>query len=148
MRRIFIVLLLFITIGLLHAQSSTENWVPIVIEQDESLFINITGLSTYKGDEFFVWSLQELKSPMTMEGVDGDIYKIKTYYHINKEMMRYSILQIIYYDRQNNVIKQYSYEHNVNKPEFIFNYPITNNSDVAKILLKSFEYLNPGVEKK
>ncbi|MHB8904879.1 MAG: hypothetical protein ACYC4T_09045 [Melioribacteraceae bacterium] len=146
MRKIFLITLLLITASLLHAQSSSENWVPIIIEKNQSLFINVTGLSTFTGNEFYVWSLQEMNSPMTMEEVDGDIYKVKTYYHINREMKRYSILQIIYYDGENNVLKQYSYEHNVNKPEFIFNYPITSNSDVAKILLKSSEYLSPDIK--
>jgi len=146
MRKILLIPLLLLTASLLHAQSSSENWVPTIIEKNQSLFINVTGLSTFTGNEFYVWSLQEMNSPMTMEEVDGDIYKVKTYYHIHREMKRYSILQIIYYDRENNVLKQYSYEHNVNKPEFIFNYPITGNSDVAKILLKSSEYLNPATE--
>ena len=146
MRKILLSFLLFITASALYPQSHSENWVPIIIEKEQSLFINVNGLSNFTGNEFYVWALQEMNSPMTMEEVDGDIYKVKTYYHINREMKRYSILQIIYYDRENNVLKQYSYEHNVNKPEFIFNYPITGNSDAAKILLKSSEYLSPATD--
>jgi hypothetical protein len=148
MLKILLIPLLLNTASFLHAQSSSENWIPITIEKDQSLFINVTGLSTFTGDEFFVWSLQKMNSPMTMEEVNGDIYKVRTYYHINKEMKRYSILQIIFYDKENNVLKQYSYEHNFDKPEFIFNYPITPNSDVDKILLKCFEYFNPDSGKK
>jgi hypothetical protein len=144
MQKFLLLFSFFVTVSLLHAQPSSENWVPITLEKDHSLFINVTGLSSFTGDDFFVWSLEEMDSPITMEEVDGNIYKVKTYYHINKEMKRYSIIQIIYYDRENNVLKQYSYQHNLDKPEFIFNSPIFHNSYIEKILLKSSEYLKPS----
>ena len=133
---------------MLHAQTESENWVPVSIEKEKSLFINVTGLSNYTENEIYVWSLQEMHFPMSMEEVDGEIYKVRTYYHINREINRYSILQIVFYNAQDNVLKHYTYEHKSNKLEFKFNYPITRNSEVDKILTKCLQYINPTTEKK
>lgn len=148
MQKLFIISLLFFSALAVQGQTLLENWVPVIIEENRSVFINITGLSTFTGKELYVWSLQELSSPMTMEEVKSNIYKVRTYYHINREINRYSIVQIIFYDEKNNVLKQYSYEHNSDKLEFKFNYPILSNSDVEKILSKCKEYLNPSTENK
>ena len=148
MRSIFFIYFFFITINLLHAQMASDNWVPVSIEEDRSLFVNVSGLSSFTGDEIFVWSLQEMDPPMTMEEVNGDIYKVRTYYHINREINRYSIKQIIFYDEKDNVLKQYSYDHKSDKPEFKFNYPIIRNSEVDKILSKCLQYMSPSTEKK
>lgn len=140
--------MVILAFSLLKAQTNTENWVSVIIEKDKSLLINVTGLSNFTENEIFIWSLEEMNSPMTMEEVKGDIYKVRTYYHINKEINRYSILQIIFYDSKSNVLKQYSYKHASEKPEFKFSHPITQNSDVDKILTKCIEYLNQPIEKK
>ena len=132
---------------IIHSQTISENWIPLTIEKEESLFINVAGLSNFTGNEFYLWSLRELSKPMSMEGVSGDIYKIKTYYHIDKEIKRYSILQIIYYDEKGNVLKQYSYEHKLDKTEFKFNYPVKGNRDLEKIVDKSLEFLGPAEAK-
>ena len=133
--------LIFSQTRTLQAQSSTENWVPIATEQDKSLFINVTGLSGFQDDEIYVWSLEEMDSAITMEEVNGDIYKIKTYYHINKKLFRYGVVQIIYYDKNNNVLKSYNYSRDTENPDFIYNFPIIKNSDAYKILAKCLEFI-------
>jgi hypothetical protein len=148
MQKYFFISFLFSTLYLLQAQTVSENWVPVLIEKDRSLFVNVSGLSNFAEDEIYVWSLQEMNLPMTMEEVNGDIYKVRTYYHINREINRYSILQIVFYDVKDNVLKQYSYEHKSDKPEFKFNYPIIRNSEVNKIFSKCLEYMSPSNEKK
>ena len=139
--------LIFLPTKILNAQTTTENWIPIAVEQDKSLYINVTGLSGFQGEEIYVWSLEEVNPPLTMEEVNGDIYKVKTYYHINKELFRYGIMQIIYYDKNNNVMKHYNYNRTTENPEFIYNYPIIKNSDVYKILAKCLEYITSDESK-
>ena len=135
--------LIFFQIKISQAQSSSENWVSILSEQDKSLYINVTGLSGFQDDEIYVWTLEDTKSSISMEEVDGDIYKIKTYYHINKKLFRYGVVQIIYYDKNNNVLKSYNYNRDTENPDFIYNFPIVKNSDVYKILAKCLEYIRP-----
>lgn len=147
---IYITLFLFLnvfTIQIIKAQTTPENWISVSIENDKSLFVNVTGLSKFQDNEIYVWSLEEVNPPFRMEEVKGDIYKIKTYYHINKELFRYGILQIIYYDKANNVLKQYNYNRKTEIPEFIYNYPIIKNSDAYKILAKCLEYVTSDENK-
>ena len=126
------------------AQNANENWVSVSIEENKSLYINVTGLSKFQGNEIYVWSLEEVNPPFTMEEVSGDIYKVKTYYHINKELSKYGIMQIIYYDKNNNVLKHYNYSRNTKNPDFLYNFPIIKKTDVYKILEKCQEYIPTG----
>ena len=144
----FLTVLILLIQSFLLAQNAAENWVPVSSEKDSNLYINVAGLSNFTGDDFYVWTQQEYNSPIKMEEVDGSIYKVKTYYLINKSLLRYSILQIIYYDDKDNVIKHYGYEHDSDNQLLKYNYPIFKNSDMEKIVLKSLEYINQPSEKK
>ncbi len=123
------------------AQESKENWVAVDIENQGSLFINVSGLSNFTGDDIYVWSLTETKEPITIDGVDGNIYKTKMYYLINKNLRRYSILQVMYFDENDNILKSYSYDHNTDNPDFKYSTPIMKDSDIEKIFLKCLEFI-------
>ena len=143
----FLLAVFFLLVSALHAQT-TENWVPITIDNEGSLYINVTGLSSFQGDDFYVWTLEETKKPITIDEVDGDIYKTKTYYLFNKQSGRYSILQIIYYDEKDNVLKSFSYNVETDNPDFRFNHPLFKNSDTEKVYQKCLEVIKEGKPKK
>jgi hypothetical protein len=134
---IFVVALSYIC----QAQDIKENWVAISITESEALYISVTGISIYTGDDIYVWALQETKDPLTMDEIDSDIYKTKTYYLINKVLMRYSIVQVMFFDKNDNILKSYSYDHNMDNPEFKYSTPIVHGSDVERILAKCLEYI-------
>jgi len=141
MKKYILFFLLLICTFSSKAQNANENWVSVSDGNDKSLYINVTGLSEFQGDEIYVWSLEEVNSPLTMEEVSGDIYKVKTYYHINKELSKYGIMQIIYYDKNNNVLKHYNYKRNTKNLDFLYNFPIIERTDAYKILAKCLEYI-------
>lgn len=124
-----------------NAQSDKENWILIDVDNPNKIYLNSVGIDVFKGDEIFVWVMEENIPPLIIEGIDTKIYKTKTYYLLNKELKRYSILQVIYYDYKNNVIKSYSYERNTNNPDFKYSSPILIDSVVEKILLKCNELI-------
>lgn len=119
----------------------TENWVPVFSDEEKSSFINSIGLAAYAEGDIFVWSLDELKKPLVMEEIDEKIFYVKSYYILSREYQRYSLVEIIYYDKDKNVLKSYRYEHNYDKPEFKYNSPILKNSEIEKILAKSEEII-------
>lgn len=121
--------------------SQTENWVPVFSDEEKSSFINSIGLDAYAEGDIFVWSLDELKKPLVMEEIDEKIFYVKSYYMISREYQRYSLVEIIYYDRDKNVLKSYRYEHSYDKPEFKYNSPILKNSEIENILAKSEEII-------
>ena len=134
------VIFLFTTL-LIYAQKSNENWVGVDIENQSALYINVTGLSNFTGDDIYVWTLEETKEPMSLDGVEGDIYKTKTYYLINKKLQRYSIMQVMYFDENDNILKSYSYEHNSDNPDFKYSTPILKDSEMEKIFIKCLEFI-------
>lgn len=119
----------------------TEKWVPVFSDEEKSSFINSIGLAAYAEGDIFVWSLDELKKPLVMEEIDEKIFYVKSYYMLSREYQRYSLVEIIYYDKSKNVLKSYRYEHNYDKPEFKYNSPILKNSEIEKILAKSEEII-------
>ena len=124
------------------AQTVKENWVPVVSEEDKITYINVTGLSGFRGEDFYVWSLQEYTPPVIMDEEVGKVYKAKTYYLFNKEQKRYSIMQIILYRDNDNVLKSFNYDRNMNLPDFKYSLPIMRNSDADKILTKCMEIIS------
>lgn len=150
MRKIAIATVLYILIFSAFetfAQTSAENWVPVTTDKEKTTYINVNGLSAFKENDIFVWVLQEMSSPISMDEIDGDIYKSKTYYLFSKELKRYSIMQIIYYDEKGNVLKHYSYERNMENPNFKYSSPIISDSETEKVLEKCLEFISPGIEK-
>ncbi len=136
----FTLILYFIITIFLRAQAIKENWTP-VNNNSNKIYINTVGLENFKEDDIYVWVLEEHRQPIVMEGIDVKIYKTKTYFLLNKHLRRYSILQIIFYDSKNNVIKSYNYERNNDNPDFKYRSPILEGSDVSVVLLKCIEVI-------
>jgi hypothetical protein len=134
------IFVLFCSVSL--AQKTNENWVPVTSEEGKITYINVTGLANFRGEDIYVWSLQEFNPPVIMDEEVGKIYKEKTYYLFNKEQKRYSIMQIILYSDNDNVLKSFNYNRNMNLPGFKYSQPIMRNSDADKILLKCLEIIS------
>lgn len=144
-RIIFICLLLFLPLTKdLFPQSLKENWILVTTEDANKIYLNGSDLSSNSSDDIYVWVLEEFYNPLELEGVDENIYQSKTYYLFNKSKKRYSILQVIYYDEDKNVLKTYSYEHKLDLPDFKYNAPILNGSTTQKIYEKCIELMSPA----
>jgi hypothetical protein len=134
------IFVLFCSVSL--AQKTNENWVPVTSEEGKITYINVTGLANFRDEDIYVWSLQEFNPPVIMDEEVGKIYKEKTYYLFNKKQKRYSIMQIILYSDNDNVLKSFNYNRNMNLPGFKYSQPIMRNSDADKILLKCLEIIS------
>ena len=55
--------------------------------------------------------------------------------------MRYSLLEIIYFDEKDNVLNSFSYRRNTGSQEYQYNYPLIDNSIEAAILKKCFQFI-------
>lgn len=135
----FVCLFSFIFYCTLCSQNKNDEWTPVDV--NNKLFINSSNILIDK-DDIYVWVLEHHSEPIKIEMIEKEIYKTKTYYLINKELKRYSILQIIFYDKNNNVIKSYSYNYNADDINYKYSTPILEGSIVESILLKSLELFN------
>jgi hypothetical protein len=138
-RNIFI--LVFIC-SVSFAQKNNENWVSVSSEDGKITYINVTGLASFQGEDIYVWSLQEFNPAVVMDEEVGEVTKSKTYYLFNKEQKRYSIMQIILYGENDNVLKSFNYDRNMNLQEFKYSQPIMSNSDADKIFSKCIEIIS------
>jgi hypothetical protein len=126
-------------IPLINAQSGeTHIWKVLEKENGEKAWYDAAGIDTIKGEVFDIWILTVNKPPVKYEGVDGDVYRVKTLYTVNLNSVRYGILEVIYYDVQNKEIFNYDYN-NPPQPESIkYAYPITENSLMHDIVKEIF----------
>ncbi len=126
----------------LNAQTDSSKWVLVKSGIKTKISVNENGLQSFKGDDFYAWVKEEFKEPFSIEDIDKEIYKTKTYYLFSKPLKRYSILQIIFYDEDGNVIKSYSYDRTSDDIDYKFNYPIIQDSDEELIFNKCLELIN------
>ncbi len=131
MKRLIVFLLLVFSIS---SFAQSEEWVKIYEDAVSKLSIDISKISSFKGDVFYIWAEAEVDPPMIIESVPGKIYKYRTYYLFNKKLLKYSIISIIYYDKAGNVLTSFNYNINSKVEAYRFNYPIIPGSDEEKIL--------------
>jgi len=141
MKIIISLLCLVILTTTYSAQESTENWVPVKTMRNQHIYIDVYGIENFKGNDVYIWAMQNFDQPLEMEGIDRDIYQTRTYYLINKKLKEYSILEIVFYDEDGNVIKSYTYQHETDITKYKYNYPIFPGSDMNAILNKCIEYI-------
>ena len=110
-----------------------ENWAPISYN-GKLVYVDLKDVKSFRGEEIFVWTIENLDSPLEMDEINDDIYRIKTYYLINKIHRKYSILEVIYYDKRNNVIEDFNYKTESDDPDIKYNYPLFKGSMVDLIL--------------
>ncbi|MCX8033679.1 MAG: hypothetical protein N3B14_09985, partial [Thermoleophilia bacterium] len=119
MKKIFLLLYIFCTYSF-FAQIKEKNWISI--DSLNNTFIDSSNI-IISGNEIYVWTLEKNNPPLEIESIDKKVSKTKTYYLINKELKRYSIMQVIYYDNADNVLKSYSYEIKNNLPYYRYSTP-------------------------
>jgi hypothetical protein len=137
----FFLFLSIVSSSTIFSQSVEENWVPVDKIESQSIFINTTGLKYFKEDDIYFWTLEKHDPPLIIESVDGKIYQTKTYYLVNKKLKKYSIMDIIYYDKNDNVLANYSYKRNMDNEKFKYNYPIMDDSQMSIIFNEVLKYI-------
>lgn len=123
----------FAITSLINAQDFSDNWVPVA-HSGKLIYVDLDGIESFKGDDLYVWTMEVYDEPIEMEQVKEEIYKVKTYYLINKKLLKYSLLDIIYYDKSDNVIKTFSYNNKSDLEEYKYNFPIIEGSQIDNVL--------------
>jgi hypothetical protein len=104
--------------------------------------VDLSGIENFKGDDIYVWTLTKQSIQVVIESIKDKIYKTNTYYLFNKRLKKYSILYIIYYDEDGNVLGSFDYGRNSKVEIYQYNYPIFENSIEKKILEKCISAMN------
>lgn len=132
MKKMFVILVVVLS---LFAQSSDE-WEMISASGTTITYLEKKDMKIYQGTDVYLWVMEKHNPPIIIESVDGRIYKTKTYYVFNKELKRYSMLQIIYYDADDNVLQSFDYSRNTNIPTYQYNFPVMRGTTEEVILNK------------
>jgi len=117
-----------------YGQTSDKEWTPVAFD-DNLTYVDLTNINSFQGEDLYVWISEKHSTPVSIEGLKKDIYTTHTYYLINKELKRYSLMEILYFDKKDNVIKNFSYKVSDSKlPDMKYNYPIMEGSLMEMIL--------------
>ncbi len=118
---------------------SKEEYVKILGAEDFTVYIDKASIAG-KGEDIFVWVMQTHIPPLNIESVDKKIFKSKTKYVFNRELNRYGILKIIYYDAKGKKITEFDYSVNTDIETYKYGYPLFENSLERKILNTIYYY--------
>ncbi len=132
--------LLFIS-SFIIAQESKGEWVSVDTTGQDKVYVDISGIENFSGEDIYVWTLTEHSIPIVMESVSDKIYKTNTYYIFNTRLNKYSLLYLIYYDFSGNVLASYDYGRNTKVEIYQYNYPIWKGSIEEKVLNKCIEII-------
>lgn len=127
--------------GIMPAQGKDNSWIVVKNTAGNLLQADVSTLKKKEKADIYVWGLQSYKEPIAIEGISSRIYKIKTYYLINPELLKYSILKVAYYGSENRTITEFSYLDEMQQQSARYNYPILPGSDVEAIYNKTVKYL-------
>jgi len=123
------ILLFHICVITLSAQQTDQHVWKVVNADDGSKFwYDVSTLDTTKGNKLNVWILETNQPPKQYEGIDGDVFRSKTLYAINLVTVKYGILKVRYYDRNNQEIFSFDYDNPMPPESIRYPYPITDNS--------------------
>lgn len=139
-KTVLLICFLLLISGIITMAQTKEQWSPVKTKSGSFLEINLSDLGDGKPDDIFVWAQENHINPLKLDNVEEPVYKTRTYYLINKKLMRYSILEIIYYNSRNSIIRDYNYRRNTEVTSFKYNYPVLADSEVEAILIKCMEY--------
>lgn len=139
--KIILFVFFFISHSNLSAQTTNDQWIFVCAADANKQFIDSASLTKTNGD-IFVWIKEEFSKPLQLEGIPNDIFISKTFYLFNSMKNKYSIIQVIYYDENENVLKSYSYERSEEIPDIKYSSPIIKNSSEEEILKTCLELLN------
>jgi hypothetical protein len=135
-----ILTILFFTLSL-YAQKSETEWEPVFTEGSDKVYVDVSGLKSFHSDDIYVWTLTVHSTPIVIESVKDKIYKTNTYYLFNSKLNKYSMLHIIYYDKNGNVLASYDYGRNTNVQAYQYNYPVLKGSPEYAILQKCLDVI-------
>ena len=142
------ILLLLVCVITLSAQQNDQHVWKVVNPDDGSKFwYDVSTLDTTKGNKLNVWILETNQPPKQYEGIDGDVFRSKTLYAINLVTVKYGILKVRYYDKNNQEIFSFDYDNPMPPESIKYPYPVTDNS-LLFYLLKDLYGPKEGETKK
>ncbi len=147
MRLSILLFSLFLFSSSIFAQATKAEWEPIYNEGSDKVYADVSGVASFSGEDIYVWTLTEHSIPIILESIDDEIYRTNTYYLFNTRLKKYSMLYIIYYDKNKNVLASYDYGRNTKVESYQYNYPIFKGSLQERILEKCVEVINKKKEK-
>ena len=146
--RLAIITFLFLLFSTpIFSQATKAEWEPIFNEGSDKVFADVSGVASFSGEDIYVWTLTEHSTPITIETIDDEIYRTNTYYLFNTRLKKYSLLYIIYYDKNKNVLASYDYGRKTKVETYKYNYLIFEGSLEERILGKCVDVINKKKDK-
>jgi len=132
--KLSILLFFIITTLSVSAQSKNNDLIEVKSDSADKIFVLKSSVKLLGKDEIHAWTLQLHNIPLTIESVDEKIYKTKTNYLLNKDIKKYGLLEVIYYDEDDNVLKSFTYKKISEITNYKYNFPIIPGSDMQAVL--------------
>ncbi len=150
MKTVVKIMLAVLVLARVVSAQHSEEFVKILGAEDKTVYLDKASVKE-NGDEIYVWIMQTHIPPLNIESVNEKIFKSKTYYVFNKQLLRYGLLKIVYFNAKGEKIREFDYGTNTDIADYKYSYPIFENSLEKKILDTIYYYypeMKPKVKKK
>lgn len=139
LKTIYTISILFFLSLIIFAQQEEQHvWKVVNSDNAKKFWYDASSIDTMKGDRFNVWILEAYQPPKQYEGIDGEVFRVKTLYTINLTTVKYGILKVRYYDLSNKEIFSFDYDKPMPPESIRFPYPITDDSILFYLIKELF----------
>jgi len=131
---LIIIYLLFITASFSSGQNASNNWKPLILNENQKLWYDRSQLDTISSPNFDIWLLEMHRPVLSLEGISENIMRTKTLYTVDLQSYKYGLKKVVYYDPSNQIIKSFQYDTNSSTEAYKYIFPITENSFMQKLI--------------
>ena len=123
---LFFVFLILLLGQASFAQSENHKW-KVLFSGAKNLWYDGSQLDTVTAQQFDIWIIELHKPTLSVDGVKGKISRTKTLYSIDREVWKYGLKKVVYYNNVNTELARYAYENSDSGGTTVYYFPISNN---------------------
>ncbi|SRR5690554_1211083 len=122
-----------------NAQTGKHVWKSLIVNEDKKIWYDESSITDIKGNAFDVYLLQMYVPPLRMNGIKGEIYRSKTLYTVNLDLVKYGIKEVVYYNSENAEIYKHDYGITDYEDNLKYTYPVLENSPIHLVIKEIYK---------
>ncbi len=123
---LFLVFLAVLIGSTSFAQSENHKW-KVLFSGAKNVWYDGTQLDTVSSSRFDLWIIELHKPALTLDGVAKKITRTKTLYSVDREIGKYGLKKVVYYNNVSTELARYSYESDDSTGTTKYYFPIINS---------------------
>jgi len=120
--------------GSIKAQFIPKRWALVYTDTAKSIYIDTTSIRN-RDKQYIFWTLDVMKSPLSVSHIPEPIYRTKTQYVVNDITDKFNIIGILYYDKIGRLVGE-NYNRGITGAGDVFSKSLDDEPEVKMITQK------------